>query len=157
MMISHALVSSNFFLLVDSVTRRFKTRLISEVSGIFYLTPNLYLFILLMLIIFLGFPGSLLFLSEFLFFTALLDFSFGFFLIIFFIAYFFVPVCFFRSWFLLLFGLPSSRLFYTNISNNYAKVRLNVRLTDLAFFEVTVIAVTIILLFWLGLGFQFFC
>lgn len=97
MMISHALVSANFFLLIDSITRRFKTRLISEIAGIFYITPKLYFIILLMLILFLGFPGSLLFVAEFLFFSALLEFSFGFFLLIFFIAYFAVPVCFFRS------------------------------------------------------------
>lgn len=149
MMISHALVSSNFFLLVDSLTRRFKTRLISEISGIFYLVPNLYLITLVMLIVFLGFPGSLLFLSEFLFFTALLEFSFGFFLLIFFVAYFFVPVCFFRSWFLLLFGLPSSYSLFTSSSAtiNGLSMRLRSRLTDLAVFEITVITIIIIMLF----------
>ena len=106
MMVSHAIVSANFFILVDSVTRRFKTRLVFETFGLFYLTPSLYFGVLLMLVLFLGFPGSLLFVAEFLFFSAVLDFSFGLFFFLFFFAYFFVPVCFFRSWFLLLFGFP---------------------------------------------------
>ena len=37
-LISHALISSNF-LLVDSLTRRFKTRLITEISGLMWLVP----------------------------------------------------------------------------------------------------------------------
>nr|ACX30996.1 NADH dehydrogenase subunit 4 [Moneuplotes crassus] len=146
MMISHALVSANFFLLIDSITRRFKTRLISEIAGVFYITPKLHFIILLMLILFLGFPGSLLFVSEFLFFSALLEFSFGFFLLIFFIAYFAVPVCFFRSWFLLLFGLPSTRFFTAPTA----------QLTDLSGFESLLLGVIILLLFWFGLSFQFF-
>lgn len=145
MMISHALVSANFFLLIDSVTRRFKTRLISEISGIFYVTPNLYFLTLITLIVFLGFPGSLLFVAEFLFFSALLEFSFGFFFLIFFVAYFAVPVCFFRSWFLLLFGLPTTHLYIKKA-----------RIVDLAVFELILISTIVILLFWFGLSFQFF-
>ena len=151
MMISHALVSANFFLLVDSLTRRFKTRLISEVFGIFYLNPMLYFLILLMLLVFLGFPGSLLFVSEFLFFTALLDFSFLLFIIVFFVAYFFVPVCFFRSWFLLLFGFPVSPLTW----NKKLTVTPQSSLTDLSLFEMLLISFIVILLFWLGLTLQF--
>ena len=47
MMISHALLSTNSFLLVDAVARRFKTRLITEVSGINFMCPKLFLAILL--------------------------------------------------------------------------------------------------------------
>ena len=137
-MVSHALVSANFFILIDSVTRRLKTRLLGEVFGLFYLTPNLYFMILVMLIIFLGFPGSLLFVAEFLFFSALLDFSFCLFFIIFFVAYFFVPVCFFRSWFLLLFGFPTSAL---NATLGRAPV------SDLTTAEVLLTGTFIILLF----------
>jgi len=76
MLISHALISSNFFLLIDSVTRRFKTRLITEISGLFFINPKLYMLILYLLVIFLGFPGSIFFITEFLFFTFLIDFNF---------------------------------------------------------------------------------
>ena len=147
MMISHALVSANFFLLIDSVTRRFKTRLISELGGLFYVTPTLYLLVLLMLIVFLGFPGSLLFVAEFLFFSALLDFSLGLFFLIFFVAYFFVPVCFFRSWFLLLFGSPPT---------NFVAKKQAAPYTDLSLFEIVITLTLVTLLFWFGLTFQFF-
>lgn len=147
MMVSHAIVSANFFLLVDSVTRRFKTRLVFEVFGLFYLTPNLYFGILFMLVVFLGFPGSLLFVAEFLFFSAVLDFSFGLFFFLFFFAYFFVPVCFFRSWFLLLFGFP-----YLSNTGRWSFPKI----MDLALLESVLIFGLVILLFWFGITFQFF-
>lgn len=146
-MVSHAIVSANFFILVDSVTRRFKTRLVFEVFGLFYTTPNLYFGILVMLVLFLGFPGSLLFVAEFLFFSAALDFSFGLFFFLFFFAYFFVPVCFFRSWFLVLFGFP-----YLTNSGRWSLPRV----PDLALLEGVLVFGFIVLLLWLGLTFQFF-
>lgn len=97
MMISHALTSASFFLIVDSLTRRFKTRLVGEVSGLFYTTPNLYFMALLFILVFLGFPGTLLFFSEFIMFTSLLDLNFLLFIVFFFFAYFFVPSAFFKS------------------------------------------------------------
>ena len=69
MLISHALLSTNSFLLVDAVARRFKTRLITEISGLNFLCPKLFLAILLNTLIFLGFPGSIFFVAEFLFFS----------------------------------------------------------------------------------------
>jgi NADH:ubiquinone oxidoreductase subunit 4 (subunit M) len=56
MLISHALLSTNSFLLVDAVARRFKTRLITEISGLNFLCPKLFLAVLLNTLIFLGFP-----------------------------------------------------------------------------------------------------
>ena len=73
MLVSHALMSTNSFLLVDSISRRFKTRLITELSGINFLCPKLFYFSLFNLIIFLGFPGTLFFISEVIFFTFLID------------------------------------------------------------------------------------
>lgn len=74
MLISHALLSTNSFLLVDAVARRFKTRLLTEISGVNYLCPKLFLVILLNTLVFLGFPGSIFFVAEFLFFSFFLDF-----------------------------------------------------------------------------------
>ena len=73
MLISHALLSTNSFLLVDAVARRFKTRLITEISGLNFMCPKLFLMILLNSLIFLGFPGSIFFVSEFLFFSFFYD------------------------------------------------------------------------------------
>ena len=58
MMIAHALLSTNSFLLVDAVARRFKTRLLTEISGINFLCPKLFLTILLNSLIFLDFQDQ---------------------------------------------------------------------------------------------------
>ena len=73
MLISHAIISTNSFLIVDSIARRFKTRLITEIYGLNYLTPKLFLTALLNCLVFLGFPGSLFFLAETLFFSFIFD------------------------------------------------------------------------------------
>lgn len=143
MLISHALLSSNFFLLIDAVTRRFKTRLITELNGLFYSTPSLYLIIIVLLVTFLGFPGSLFFLAEFLFFSFLLDLNFPLFLLTLCVLYLYVPSCFFKNWFFLLFGYSHH---YTN----------NLLVSDLDLREQLVFYFFILLLFWLGFTFQFF-
>lgn len=74
--------------MVDSISRRFKTRLVFEISGLNYLCPKLFLYILINLIVFLGFPGSLFFISEILFFTFLFDVFPIYSFILFFIIYF---------------------------------------------------------------------
>ena len=104
MLISHAFISSNFFLIIDSVTRRYKTRLILEINGLNILMPKLYFSLLVLLIIFLGFPGSFLFISEFLFFSFFTDLNFFLTFLLLLILYFFAASCFFKNWFFLLFG-----------------------------------------------------
>jgi NADH:ubiquinone oxidoreductase subunit 4 (subunit M) len=42
MLISHALLSTNSFLLVDAINRRFKTRLITEISGVNFLCQTFF-------------------------------------------------------------------------------------------------------------------
>jgi NADH:ubiquinone oxidoreductase subunit 4 (subunit M) len=142
MLISHALLSSNFFFFVDSITRRYKTRLVSEISGLCFQTPNLYFVALVTLVLFLGFPGTLFFLAEVFFFSALLDFNFIYFFIFFFCAYFVVPSCFFKSWFVVLFG--SSRPL------------INFAAPDLAKFELIVMWFFVLCLVWFGLLSQSF-
>ena len=141
MMISHALLSTNSFLLVDAVARRFKTRLITEVSGINFMCPKLFLAILLNTLIFLGFPGSIFFVSEFLFFTFFFDLFplMSLFLLVF--LYLLAPTFFFRSWMNAMFGF-----------SNFLKSRIPTDLTtreSLLFFGIP------ILMYWLGLSWQF--
>jgi len=97
MLISHALLSTNSFLLVDAISRRFKTRLITDISGINFITPKLFLIVLFNTLVFLGFPGSILFISEFLFFSFFFDLYplLSFFLLLF--LYLLGPSFFFRS------------------------------------------------------------
>ena len=141
MMISHALLSTNSFLLVDAVARRFKTRLITEVSGINFMCPKLFLAILLNTLIFLGFPGSIFFVSEFLFFTFFFDLfpALSLFLLIF--LYLLGPTFFFRSWMNLMFG-------FSTFLNNKLPLDLTTR-ESILFFGIP------ILMYWLGLSWQF--
>jgi NADH-quinone oxidoreductase subunit M len=142
MLISHAIISSSFFLLIDAVTRRFKTRLITEISGLVWLVPNLYLIILLFLVTFLGFPGSILFISEILFFLFFFDINFNITLILLVLIYLINAICFFKNWFLLLF----------HYSYYYSTVKL---VNDLDLKEMSLFFILLIFLYWLGFGSQF--
>ena len=142
MLISHALLSTNSFLLVDAIARRFKTRLITEVSGLNFLCPKLFLTSLLNSLVFLGFPGSIMFVSEILFFGFFLDLFPV--LCIFFIIllYLLAPTFFFRTWMNALFG--SSIFFLKTLPSD-----LNSR-------EFIIFNGLIILMFWLGITWQSF-
>ena len=97
MLISHALLSTNSFLLVDAINRRFKTRLITEISGVNFLCPKLFFVSLLNLLIFLGFPGSIFFIAEFLFFSFFFDLFPLLSLLFLILLYLLGPTFFFRS------------------------------------------------------------
>jgi len=140
MLISHALLSANSFLLVDAVARRFKTRLITEISGLNFMCPKLFLMALVNTLIFLGFPGSIFFVSEFLFFSFFFDLFplLCLFLLIF--LYLLGPIFFFRSWMNLLFGFSKS---------------LSARIpSDLTSREFLVFGFISALLYWLGVSWQ---
>lgn len=142
MLISHALISTNSFLLVDAIARRFKTRLITEINGLNFLCPKLFLVVLLNILIFLGFPGSIFFVSEILFFSFFLDlFPLGALFLLFFL-YLLGPTFFFRSWMNMMFGF-----------SNKLHSKLPVDLTTREFILFTGIPA---LMYWLGISWQFF-
>ena len=142
MLISHALLSTNSFLLVDAVGRRFKTRLITELNGINFLCPKLFLVSLVNLLIFLGFPGSIMFISEILFFSFFYDlYPFLCFFLIF-CLYLIVPTVFFRSWMNILFG-----------SSHHLLRTLPIDLTSK---ELLCYAGLEVLMFWFGFSWQAF-
>lgn len=97
MLISHALLSTNSFLLVDAIARRFKTRLITEINGVNFLCPKLFLAGLVNSLVFLGFPGSIMFVSEILFFSFFFDLFPLLCLIFIVLLYLLAPTFFFRS------------------------------------------------------------
>ncbi len=142
MLISHAFLSTNSFLLVDAINRRFKTRLITEISGVNFLAPKLFLIILINSLVFLGFPGSIFFIAEVLFFSFLFDFFpiLTFLLIV--LLYLLGPTFFFRSWICVMFGLSTS-------------IQKKIPL-DLDLREIILYYSLIGLMFWLGLTWQVF-
>jgi len=142
MLISHALLSTNSFLLVDAVNRRFKTRLITEISGVNFLCPKLFLISLLNLLIFLGFPGSIFFIAEFLFFSFFFDLFPLLCLLLIVLLYLLGPTFFFRSWMNVLFGLSLTI---------FKKIPL-----DLNSKELLIYGGLVFLMFWLGFSWQTF-
>lgn len=142
MLISHALISTNSFLLVDAIARRFKTRLITEINGLNFLCPKLFLVTLLNILVFLGFPGSIFFVSEILFFSFFLDLFplAAVFLLVF--LYLIGPTFFFRSWMNMMFGF-SNRL-HTTIPADLS-TREFILFTGIPF-----------LMYWLGISWQCF-
>jgi NADH:ubiquinone oxidoreductase subunit 4 (subunit M) len=142
MLISHALISTNSFLLVDAIARRFKTRLITEIHGINFLCPKLFLVSLLNLLIFLGFPGSIFFISEVLFFSFFFDLYPGAALFLILFLYLLGPTFFLRSWMNALFGFSR---------------RLLLQLpTDLSYRELILFLGLPFLMYWLGISWQAF-
>ena len=142
MLISHALLSTNSFLLVDAINRRFKTRLITEISGVNFLCPKLFLISLLNCLVFLGFPGSILFIAEFLFFSFFFDLFPVLCLFLLILLYLLGPTFFFRSWINVLFGLSL---------NVFKKIPL-----DLNSKEILIYGGLLLLMFWLGFSWQTF-
>lgn len=142
MLISHALLSTNSFLLVDAIGRRFKTRLITEINGVNFLCPKLFLISLVNLLIFLGFPGSIMFVAEILFFSFFFDLYPLLCLIFIVLLYLLAPTVFFRSWMNALFG-SSVHLLRTIPADLQAK-------------ELLCYGGLIVLMFWLGVSWQSF-
>lgn len=142
MLISHALLSTNSFLLVDAINRRFKTRLITEISGINFLCPKLFLASLINLLIFLGFPGSIFFIAEVLFFSFFFDLFPLLCLFLLILLYLLGPTFFFKNWINALFGLSL---------NIFKKIPL-----DLNTKEFIIYFGLLFLMFWLGFSWQMF-
>ena len=142
MLISHALISTNSFLIVDAIARRWKTRLITEISGVNFATPKLFIMALINLLIFLGFPGSLFFVSEFLFFSFLFEMFPLLTFILLVLLYLLAPTFFFRSWMNVIFG-------YSNILKSHLPVDLSSR-------ELLVFSSVSIMMYWLGISWQSF-
>lgn len=142
MLISHALLSTNSFLLVDAIGRRFKTRLITEISGVNFLCPKLFLISLVNLLVFLGFPGSLMFVAEILFFSFFFDLYPFLCLIFVVLLYLLAPIFFVRSWMNVLFG--SSKHLFRALP------------LDLTSKELITFGGLIVLMFWLGTSWQTF-
>ena len=142
MLISHALLSTNSFLLVDAIGRRFKTRLLTEIGGINFLCPKLFSISLINLLIFLGFPGTIMFIAEILFFSFFFDLHPALCLIYIVLLYLIGPTMFFRSWMMVLFG-----------NSTFLSRKIP---TDLNSRELILYLSLVLLMIWLGVSWQSF-
>jgi NADH:ubiquinone oxidoreductase subunit 4 (subunit M) len=92
------------FFLVDCIQRRYKSRLVSEISGILHTSPNLGLSLLFMNILYAGIPGSIKFTSELYIYGGLFETAPYSSIILLFIANFLGLVGFSKCWFNVVFG-----------------------------------------------------
>ena len=107
--ITHAFLSSLMFFLVDCIQRRYKTRIISEITGILHTTPNLGISIIFMQIFYSGLPGTLKFLSEFYIFSGFLNSSPLSLILLMYGANFLGLIGFSKCWFNVIFGLTLNK------------------------------------------------
>ena len=135
--VTHALLSSIFFFLVDTVSRRFYTRNIVEINGILHLAPNLGVVIIISCIFYSGLPGTLKFISELYIFAGLLDITPLSTIIVLFVANFFGLLGFSKVWFNVVFGM-------TSINKNYM-------INDLSYKELYTLSICYAVLFLWGL------
>lgn len=136
-MIGHALLSTLMFFLVECVYRRTGTRSISKICGLSNFYPNLVLAIWSMLILFLGFPGSLKFFAEF---RALSYFSnISSYIVIIGLGFMIVlgGICIARAWLLVAYGQSVSQ---RELTEKYI-------LIDLTKYEIFIILLVFILSF----------
>lgn len=105
----HAVLSTLMFFLVDLIQKRFGTRLLSELSGIIHVCPNLGVSIILMCLSFLALPFTLKFSCEFILFSGIADLSLMLLMIIVITTNWIAPISFCRSWYGILFGIPNKK------------------------------------------------
>lgn len=120
--VTHALLSSIFFFLVDTISRRFYTRNIVEINGILHLAPNLGIVILLSCVFYSGLPGTLKFISELYIFAGLFDITPLSTIIVLFGANFFGLIGFSKVWFNVVFGMTSIEKNYTVNDLSYKEI-----------------------------------
>jgi NADH-quinone oxidoreductase subunit M len=119
--VTHALLSTLFFFLVDTVYIRNKTRSLLKVLGLFKTNPKLAWSIFLSCIIFSGIPGSLKFICEISILISYFEISRVLVIIILFLINYAGILGFFKCWFSALFG--------DKIQNNSIKSRSKFDLT----------------------------
>jgi NADH:ubiquinone oxidoreductase subunit 4 (chain M) len=103
--ITHALLSPLMFFLVDCIQRRYKSRLVSEISGIIHTTPNLGIALIIMVVLYSGLPGTIKFVSELYIYAGLMETAPFTCLLLLFGANFFGLIGFSKCWFNVIFGL----------------------------------------------------
>ena len=103
--VTHAFLSALFFFLVDCIQRRYHSRSILEINGIFQHTPNLALAILFSCIFYSGLPGTIKFITEFYILAGLVETAPYMTVILVFMVNFIGLIGFSKCWFNVVFGL----------------------------------------------------
>ena len=102
--LAHTILSTIFFLIVDSLYRRYSSRSILVIRGVINASPQLGSIIILAIVLFAGLPLTLKFSVEVCIFNQLLLTDFGAGVIMLVVCNWIGLVCFSKHWLLLLFG-----------------------------------------------------
>lgn len=108
--ITHCLLSSIFFFIIDTLLKRYSTRVATKITGLVHTCPNLSICIFISILLFSGLPFTAKFLIEILIFSYTLNFDLFLTILLMFIANWFGLLGFSKNFFNILFGSPV--LFY---------------------------------------------
>lgn len=103
----HTLISAIFFWIVDCLYRRYGTRVAYNISGVSNSAPNLTLFIITSLYLFMGLPLTIKFSIEFHILKNLLSFNFFLTFLLIFISSYISVIFFFKTFLIINYGTPN--------------------------------------------------
>lgn len=115
--IIHCLLSSLFFFIIDVLTKRFGTRVTSQITGLIHIMPIFTTFIFLSWVLFCGLPFTSKFYIEIVIFNLLAHYNINIFILIIFVANVLGIIGFSKNIFNVLFGSP----IYKNIVYDLTK------------------------------------
>lgn len=137
--LTHAILSSIFFYLVDVIYRLYATRLIFNVTGLLLYSPNLAIYIYLSIILYNGLPFTLKFLVELYVLQIVYDYNLFIYVNILWVCGWIGAVGLAKNWLNLMFSAPSSKTGFSDLTKkeifflNYCFLLL-VGSTQLTFF-----------------------
>lgn len=108
--ITHSLLSSLFFFIIDTLLKRYSTRTTTKLTGLVHVCPKLTTFIVIAILLFSGLPFTSKFFIELMVFSYVLNYDFFITLLVIFVANWLGIIGFSKNFFNVLFGSPI--LFY---------------------------------------------
>ena len=116
--LAHGFLSTLMFYTVELIYRRFYSRHISALKGVWQLTPNLAKIIFVKVFLFIGIPGTVKFSVEYMFFSYCLLTSFGFGVFVFVVVSLIGVVGYVKIWFSVLFSVKKYETKIPDISTH---------------------------------------
>lgn len=108
---THIILTISLFFLNHLIYKRFNTRQLSNGLGIFNSAPKLSFIILCNIFVIIGFPLTIKFFLEIVFFYKIYNFNFFFFILIIISVQFFTGIFFFKNFITALYGNSNKKIF----------------------------------------------
>lgn len=117
LLIIHSFATTTEFMVVDYIYKNYKTRVLLNISGLFFFNYKLWLLSFFSILVTIGFPGTIIFILKILFFFELLNISLLLFILWCLVFMLILPLFFFKIWVPIWFG--STNLKNKNYINKY--------------------------------------